>query len=80
MRFDLIVRYDDGTRQSAAKSFDDLGVACREALDLADRLGRDAVSGGPVPRYVECHESGRLEIAVSVVSGGLSPDRAANPE
>lgn len=80
MRIDLIVRYDDGSVQVATKGLDDLGLACREAIELADRLGQDAANSRPAPRFVECHQDGRLEIAVSVVAGGLSPDRAAGRE
>ena len=49
----------------------DLGEACAFVLKLADRLGETPTDGERLPKWVEIYKGERLEISVSVVTGGL---------
>jgi len=69
--YDVLIRYEDGRRSRVESHIDDLGEACAFVLKLADTLGSDPGDGSDHPKWVEIYKEDRLEISVSVVSGGL---------
>ena len=74
--YDVVIRYEDGSRAKVEDHIGDLGDACAFVLKLADQLGGTPTGDDPLPKWVEIYKADKLEISVSVVTGGLATRRA----
>jgi len=69
--YKVTIRFEDGRELPTGDDFDDLGEACRFTLDLADRSGRSKGDGHGPAKWVRIYLGEELQIAISVVPGGL---------
>jgi hypothetical protein len=81
MTFRVEVAFVEGPHHHHGEHFADLNAACRFALDLADRLGRDLASSTQKAHEVLLYEDDAMILSIRVIDGGLgdkrTPDRHA---
>jgi len=69
--YKLVLEYDDGREAVIEREVDRLADAAVFAIDLADRAGHFRGDGHGPPRWVKIYRGTYLELAISVVPGGL---------
>jgi hypothetical protein len=73
----IVLEYDDGREVVVEREVRDLPEAAVFALELADRAGHFRGDGHGPPTWVKLYAGNRLEIAISVIEGGLSSPSGA---
>ena len=68
---EVILEYEDGRTVRVERKLVSMADAIAFSVDLADRAGRFAGDGHGPPKYVKVYRGGFLELAISVISGGL---------
>ena len=67
----ITLRFDDGHETDVDGQPLDLTKACQTALALADQAGLSKGDGHRQPKWVRVYHGDHLEIAISVIAGGL---------
>lgn len=70
--YTIVLEYDDGRQAVTQRHVVALAEAVIFALGVADRVGAFKGDGHGPPRWVKIYRGDNLEIAISVLSGGLT--------
>ena len=69
--YKVVLEYDDGRDAVIEREIGELADAAVFAIDLADRAGEFKGDGHGPPRWVKIYRGRTLEIAISVIPGGM---------
>lgn len=69
--YKVVLEYDDGREAVIEREVDRFADAAVFAIDLADRAGHVRGDGHGPPRWVKMYRGTYLELAISVIPGGL---------
>ena len=68
---EVILEYEDGRTVRVERKLNNLPDALAFAIDLADKAGHFLGDGHGPPKYVKIYSRGFLELAITVIPGGL---------
>ena len=69
--YKVVLEYEDGRAAVLERHVPNLTEAISFALELADRVGKYKGDGHGPPRFVNICSGEHVEIAISVIAGGL---------